>query len=301
MPTPHKDDLILYHLCESTKINYMLQNWKCKKIAIYHNTTPPHFFAPFSRDAAKKQRESLHEISMLTAAFHHVIADSDFNRNELIRLGFSPDIISTIPILIAFDDYKRVPDSNIINKYNDGKTNILFVGRICPNKKQEDVIRAYAWYKNYINANSRLILIGSPFSQEYMDSLCEYVKLLDVRDVIFPGHISFSKILAFYKTASIFLCMSEHEGFGVPLVEAMLFDVPILAYSSTAIPWTLGGSGVLFEKKDPVLVGNLMQQVVSDNEYRKNIIQKQRERLNDFDPKAILPQILNVIEEIKEL
>lgn len=298
MEEPNESDVVLYHMCESTTINQMLQAWNCKKIAIYHNTTPPQFFAWLDQAAAAKQKESIFEISALCHTFDKVIAVSEFNKSELVRLGYRASDIEAIPILMALEDYAKLPNKKIIEKYQDGWTNILFVGRIAPNKKHEDIIRTFAWYKKHLNPKSRLILIGSPFSQTYLEYLKQYIAAIDVSDVILTGHLSFSEILGFYKVSDAFLCMSEHEGFCVPLVEAMLFDVPIIAYASSAIPETLGESGILLKRKDVPLAAKIIERLTSDPVFRNMVLEKQRARLLDFSPEEIINQIIEVIEGV---
>ena len=119
--------------------------------------------------------------------------------------------------------------------------------------------------------------------ESYLARLQKYVKALGLEDsVIFPGQISFRAILAYYRLADVFVCMSEHEGFCVPLVEAMFFDVPILAFASTAVPETLGGCGIIFDKKDPSYAAKCLHAILNDSDLREKIISEQRERLKFF-------------------
>ena len=119
--------------------------------------------------------------------------------------------------------------------------------------------------------------------ERYHRRLISYINALDVRDVIFPGHIKFDEILAYYSVADVFLCQSEHEGFCVPLVEAMKFNVPIIAYDSTAIAGTLNGSGILMKEKDPVVTACMIDRLMKDDTLRSTVIANQQERLADFD------------------
>ena len=169
-------------------------------------------------------------------------------------------------ILIPFDDYKKEPDAEVRQKMTEDRyTNILFTGRIVPNKRQEDVIATFYHYHKYYNPKSRLILIGNYTGMEsYYESLQRYIDELGAEDIIFPGHISFPAILAYYATADLFLCMSDHEGFCVPLVEAMNFEVPVLAKNTTAIPYTLGGSGMMLEDNDPLVAATAINRILTD-------------------------------------
>ena len=152
--------------------------------------------------------------------------------------------------------------------------------------------------KKHINPKSRLILVGSDSGMErYSGHLKEYADALELDDVIFTGHISFKAILAYYKVADVFLCMSEHEGFCVPLVEAMFFNVPIVAYDSSAIASTLGGSGILVKEKDPVFVSMVIDRLVKDAELREYVIAKQNERLKDFSYEKVRESFVNGLSE----
>src|SRR5690606_3919553 len=147
----------------------------------------------------------------------------------------------------------------------DGYTNLLFVGRIAPNKKQDDIIKIFYYYKKFINPESRLILVGSYIGMErYYSELIKLVNDLDLQDVFFTGHIPFESILAYYQISHLFLCMSEHEGFCVPIVEAMLFDLPIIAYRSSAVPATLGNAGFVVSEKNYKAIAELIHIVLND-------------------------------------
>ena len=226
------------------------------------------------------------------------LADSKYNAEELMELGYKK--IEVLPILISFDDYEKEPKKEIIEKYKDGKKNILFVGRVAPNKMHEDIIKSFYYYKKYINRNSRLILAGnSKGFEKYFELLKKLVDRLELtEDVIFTGHTKFNEILAYYRIADLFLCMSEHEGFCVPLVESMYFKVPILAYNSSAIKGTLNNSGVIVNKKDYFLISELMNLIIENEDINKQIIEKQNQRLKDFETEKIGDRLLKIIKTI---
>lgn len=296
------DDILIYQMCESNPVFQKILKFNCKKMAIYHNVTPPVFFKHWGNFMIECQTKALKEIASMNQAFDWCIADSEFNKNDLVSMGYDQSKIDVIPIITDFEDYKKVPSEKIIKSYKDDYTNILFVGRIVPNKKQEDIIRAFTYYKKNINKKSRLILVGTPFSADYYEDLLQYIGIIGVEDVIIPGHISFEEILGFYASADIFLCMSEHEGFCVPLLEAMMFKVPIIAYDSTAIPYTLGQGGILVDTKDPVLIAELIDKIVNDSNLREIIVQRQERELEKYDRKRLERKFLEVINKvIKEI
>ena len=278
-----KNDIVIFNHSTGTDLCYTLPKLSGRKMMIYHNITPPEFFRPYSAAATRLTKFGYEGTAFLSDKIEYVMPVSEYNASDLRRMGYKCDMF-TRPILIPFEDYAKEPDPQVLAKYSgDGYTNIVFVGRIAPNKKQEDLIAAFSYYKKHINPKSRLIIVGSSGGMErYADSLKAYAKALETEDIIFTGHISFPEILAYYRVSDVFLCMSEHEGFCVPLVEAMYFDTPIIAYDSSAIADTLGGSGILIKDKDPVFVSMVIDRLVKDEALRNHVIEKQRQRLSDF-------------------
>ena len=164
----------------------------------------------------------------------------------------------------------------------------MFVGRVIPNKKFEDVIRAFHAYRTRHNPRSRLLLVGSYGGFErYLAMLHALVARLGTPDVHFLGHVSNEELTALYDVADLFLCASEHEGFCVPIIEAFHKRVPVLAYAATAVPATMDGGGVLYDTKDPFEVARLMDAVLDDAGSRTRCSQSQdaaleRLRRTDF-------------------
>lgn len=276
------DDILIYHKSTGTELTFKLEQYKCRKIMVYHNITPPEFFRPYSTAATSLTEYGYKGVDYLKDKVEYCLADSAYNKAELVCMGYVCPI-DVRPILIKFEDYKQAPDKALMKKYDDGKKNLIFVGRIAPNKKQENVIRAFYQYKR-LNPDSRLILVGSYTGMEnYYQRLVKYTAALGLSDdVIFTGHIKFSEILAWYSLADAFVCMSEHEGFCVPLAEAMFFNVPIIAYDTSAISDTLGGCGVLLDDNDPIFVSRVIDRVLKDEPLREQILAGQRKRLEDF-------------------
>lgn len=276
------DDIVIYHASTGTDLNYELEKLGGRKMMIYHNITPPEFFERYNPSAAANTSYGLDGVKYLADKVGYCLADSAYNRGELVKMGYKCPI-DVRPILIPFEDYRKKPDEGVMKRFSDGRTNILFVGRIAPNKKQEDVIRTFCCYKK-LDPGARLILAGSYNGMElYKGRLEKYAEMLGIADdVIFTGHIKFSEILAYYRTAHIFVCMSAHEGFCVPLVEAMFFGVPVVAFDTSAVGETLGGSGFLLDDNDPELAARVIDRIMRDSELKKFIISGQKKRLADF-------------------
>jgi glycosyltransferase involved in cell wall biosynthesis len=252
-----------------------------KKILIYHNITPSEFFQDINSEYEYHTKLGRNELHVFKDIVDLALGDSEFNRMELVQLGFQKT--GVLPIIIDFDKYYVADDKAPISKLKDNYINILFVGRVSPNKKFEDIIKCFYYYKNYINANSRLFLVGSYDGMDkYYSKLKDLINKLNLKDVYFSGHISFEELISYFKLADVFVTMSEHEGFCVPLLESMFFEVPIVAYNSTAIPDTLGDSGILVQEKNYEEIAEMINLVIEDKELKNKIVKRQTERLKDF-------------------
>jgi len=296
------DDILIYHLSTWSPLNEQIQKLSCKIVIDYHNITPPGFFKEYSRRFYDGNVKAYQEAAMLAERADYAFADSPYNAVDLRQLGYTCQI-DVVPIIINFSDYTKKPDDGILRRYgkapDEDYKNIIFVGRIAPNKKQEDIIADFSIYQKYYNEKSRLILVGNSTNmEEYYLRLKKYTKKLGVKNVVFTGHIPFSQILAYYRTADLFLCESEHEGFCVPLVEAMYFHVPIIAYASSAIPDTLGSGGLLTTKKAPGYTAALMETLFQHTEIVHTIQEKQKDELKRFDEASTFQKLLHIIDSI---
>lgn len=301
LPVLSEKDIIIYHLSTGSSLNQQIRELKCRIIIRYHNITPFSFVKSYNRKLGNLLYEGLQEIKQLSDRADYCIAVSEFNKNDLIKMGYSCKI-DVLPILISFEDYKETPSTEIIDKYKNKDLNIVFVGRIAPNKKHEDIIKTFYYIKKNINSKARLFLVGSYNGMEkYYEYLNLYIRKLELQDVYFTGHIKFNEILSYYNIADVFLCMSEHEGFCVPLVESMYFGVPIVAFDSSAVSETLGGAGILLKEKDFILTAELVGHIFNHDDLRNYLIQKEKERVKDFYYNIIKEKLkrylMNFIEE----
>lgn len=292
-----EDDIVIYHLSTGNNLNFIFGEMKGKKILRYHNITPGYFFEPYNRTIQKDCDYGRAGLRYLADKVDYCLVDSDYNGQELIRCGYRCPV-ETIPIAIDFKDYNQMPDQDLIKKYSDGRKNIIFTGRITPNKCQQDVIKVFYLYKKYYEKDARLFLVGSWNGMEnYYRKLVDYTQQLGLNDVYFTGHVPFNQILAYYRLADTFVCMSEHEGFCIPLIEAMYFHVPIIAYDSSAIGETLGESGVLLREKDALLAASCIDAVCKDREMQDWIKRVQMNQLKRFSTEETQKRILDIIAE----
>ncbi len=292
----NEKDVLIYHLSTGSQLNFDFAEYKCRKIIIYHNITPPEFFRRYDNFFEQICRWAIEGARFLADKADYCLADSLFNKCNLEEMGYKTPI-DVLPIIIPFDEYNKKPDQDILKKYQDGRHNIVFTGRVAPNKCHQDIIAAFACYKKYYDSDARLFLVGSyRESDTYYRKLKKYVDLLGVEDVVFTGHIKFEEILAYYHVADVFLCMSEHEGFCVPLVEAMFFGIPIIAFNCTAVPMTLGDGGILVDKKDPIETAALINKVISDSKLQHFIRENQKRKLEDFQYEKIVGMFCSYLE-----
>lgn len=283
MPELTKNDILLYHGATGSPLHGLIPKLKCRKVMIYHNITPPKYFHGYAPVAERLCAEGLREIAGLRDTFEACLADSQFNKNDLVNMGYRCPI-TVRPILIPFEDYDRTPDAKMLDRLHDGATNLLFVGRLAPNKKQEDLLRAFKVYHEHLNPNSRLILAGHDSGLEaYGTRLKNYAEALEIDSAVyFTGHIPFPELLACYSAADAFVCASEHEGFCIPLLEAIHFSLPVIAVANAAVPDTLGRAGLQLPTSDPALFAAAIHRVLSDAELKETLIEGEQARLADF-------------------
>lgn len=290
-------DILIYHFGVSSPVTDFFIKAPGRKVIIYHNITPEHFYRGVNDKIYHILKKGRRELAGIAGKTDLAMADSEYNREELVTLGFRNTV--TVPLLIDFGLYSIAADASIMRRYKDGYANIVFVGRISPNKKQEDVIRAFSFYKKYINSKSRAFIIGQNQQvPEYNSILQKLIGVLGVEDVHLTGGVSQSELNAYYSIADLFLCMSEHEGFCIPLIESMHFGVPVLAYESTAVTGTLERSGILFSKKDYAQIAEMMDIIVRDHALKEKIVRRQKERLRRFQREHVEKEFLDSLGKL---
>ncbi len=282
-PEPGPSDVTVLHFAVPSPLTQALCRMPSKKVLVYHNITPPEFFVDYSSEMARICLVGRRELSELAGATDLALADSEYNCRELRDLGFRRSEV--FPLFVDFSRYEQPPSRFVHDLFKDGRTNILFVGRIVPNKRVENLIKVVFYYKKYISPLVRLIVVGKTRSlPKYYQSLQRLADEFYLRpeEVHFSGHIPEEEMLALYKASDVFLSLSEHEGFCLPLIESMVFDLPIVALNSTAVPFTLDGAGVLVDRFQVDAVAELVGRVAGEAGLRNAVIDGQRRRLAAF-------------------
>jgi glycosyltransferase involved in cell wall biosynthesis len=252
-----------------------------RRVISYHNITPPQYFRALLPEAAAVLEEGRRQLRLLSAGADLAMGVSRYNCAELEEAG-SPRT-AVVPLVWERPDILEEPDPAVLSLYGDRAVNWLFVGRVAPNKKLEDLIKAFAWYRRHVFPNARLFCVGSFAGVErYYSYLRALTVQLDLPGVIFTGHVTAAQLTAYYRLAHVMVCMSEHEGFCLPLVEAMSFGVPVVAFAAAAVPETVAGGGIVFSRKDYPQVAELVHLAVKEGEVRERLIAAGRERLEAF-------------------
>ncbi|MBI2469577.1 MAG: glycosyltransferase, partial [Candidatus Rokubacteria bacterium] len=242
------ENVVLFHFSLATEVAEFFAGLPDRKVLVYHNITPAEYFVGVNERVAKRCWRGRFELARLAAVTDLALGVSEFNRHGLEEMGFRRT--GVLPILVDWASYALPPVRSLEAAYGRG-TNLLYVGRLAPNKRVEDLIKTYYFYRR-LDPTSRLVVVGSATDMEAYLAACQKLAAeLGVLDgVVFTGLVPQADLCTYYRLASVYLSMSEHEGFCVPLLEAMHFGVPIVAYASTGVPDTLGDAGLLVADKD---------------------------------------------------
>jgi glycosyltransferase involved in cell wall biosynthesis len=277
-------DVTIFHFALPYPMTEAFASLHTTRVLQYHNVTPAHFFAPFAPHLFRLAALGRRELATLAGKVDLALGDSEFNRRELETLGFART--GVMPIAIDLRRITEAPARPALEEILDDElTNILYVGRIAPNKKIEDHIRLAEHYKRYVDAECRFIFVGKhdsvPRYYAMVRALIDRYRMLPDR-FVFTGPVPDEDLATFYRMADAYVSLSEHEGFCVPLLEAMAADVPVLAYSSSAVSDTLGGAGVEFFPKDLEFAAEILGTLVFDEDVRARVVAGQRRRIQDF-------------------
>ena len=260
----------------------------------YHNVTPAEFFELWDYeqvDGLAWGREQLLALAPLTEVG---IADSEFNARDLRAAGVGR--VEVAPVLV---DDAVLPSGDGSGSFGSGsKVTLLFVGRLAPNKCQQDLVSALAVLRRW-RSDVELVLLGSSSADSYRRALGDLVAELGVGDSVrFVGSVSSEELVGWYRRADVFVCLSEHEGFCVPLVEAMAWGVPVVAAAAGAVPETLGGAGLLLTDKSPLVVAAAVQRVLLDTGLREGLVHRGLVRAKELGPVAASQRMREILEPL---
>jgi len=289
------DNLLLHHFSIGSRASRVAFALPERMALVYHNITPPEYFVGVHQQLVELCYLGRRELSAYRNRCEIALGDSEFNRQELEAIGFP--CTGVLPVVPGFTHLDGPGDAFVASAFDDDWTNLLFVGRIIPNKRIDELIRIFHAYKTQVNPRSRLIVVGSYGGFEtYLSMLHGLAGRLGVKDVHLTGHVSDAELVAYYDTADLFLSASEHEGFCVPLIEAFYKRLPVVAYAATAIPDTMDGAGVLYEDRDPSHVAALIDAVLDDSGLCARILDAQDVALERFRGRDFAGTLLQFVE-----
>lgn len=290
----------VYHYALPSAMTLLFSQAQGKRILVYHNLTPPEYFIPWNPSLAFLVRSGRLELKSLLRIVHWSVADSQFNAQELEEMGFHS--VHVMPILIHPTEYPE-PSSIALKQYFDPDyQHWLFVGRVVPNKKLEDLIRLFFWYQKVHHQATRLFIVGK------LNNTPRYVHwLMDIRSALhlepravsFLGPVSYEDLAALYKGADLFITLSDHEGFCLPIVEALHYGTPIMAYAAGAVPETLGKAGDLVFTRDPAILTERLKEFIPHGKNSPKLNQEREKQLEKLDPLPYLIQFREYLETLE--
>jgi L-malate glycosyltransferase len=273
-------DVVVYQFATASAMAPWLAGRSETLVVNYHNVTPPELMAPWDNHLALGQLRAQGDLRLLAPRTALAVADSVYNEAHLAGTGFTATaVISPSAALDATTEPAAAPA--LAPRLG---TQWLAVGRVSPNKALESTIAALAVARAHGDTGTWLHVIGKPATDSYVTALHRYVADLGLADAVqFAGHASDATVEAAYATADVLVVTSEHEGFCVPVVEAMAAGVPVVAFDQGAVPEVLGGAGVLVSDKDPYALAAAIAALLRDAPRRDEVIAAGRQRLAALD------------------
>jgi glycosyltransferase involved in cell wall biosynthesis len=280
------DDAVLYHLSIGSPVARLLEGCPGRRVIVYHNLTPPDFYRGTSPRVVYWLERGERELRRLVPLADLVIGDSTYNLEAPLAMGARRHAVIPPPV-----DLRRLAPRPARPAH---PPIVLFVGRIAPNKRQEELIRVLAALRATAVPDARLVLAGSADDAGgYLAGLRRHAERLGVAGAvdIAGRRVGDAELGAHYASASVFACASDHEGFCIPLLEAMAFSVPVVAHDAGAVPETLGGAGLLVDSRDPLVWAGVIGRMLADASLRERMVAAGRRRLADFSEAAITARL----------
>jgi len=250
----------------------------------YHNITPAQFFRRWEPQIARRLEVARHQMAELAPFTDYAIGVSEFNRAELEAIGYRSTAVA--PLMMDLGDIQAAkPEGSRLASAGPRERGArwLFVGRIAPNKCQHDLVASFAVYRRLFDPDASLTLVGSPSSFRYLRAVRKLADDLDLGSSFdHRDNLRFTELVDCYGRADVLVCLSEHEGFCAPLIEAMAMAVPVVAYRAAAVPETVADAAVLLDDKDPLAVAQAVAQLMTDPDRRAALVERGSSRASDF-------------------
>lgn len=279
------DRVLLYQLSIGSGVADIFRDRGERKFVNYHNITPADLLEAWIPAVGEEVRWGRAQLRDLAPITEFAIADSMYNERELQAAGYRST--TTVPLLLDLDGFAGSPDptlaARLAGQRAGGGSELLFVGKVSPHKGQHDLVKALAAYRRLYDPQARLRLVGGAISDEYRAAVERFADELGLIDAVeIAGSVTHEELIAYYAAADVFVCLSSHEGFCVPLLEAMYHRVPIVAYTNTAVPETVATAGLVLPDKQPARVAAAIHRVVTDQNLRATLARAASERVASF-------------------
>ena len=282
-------ELVLLHHCLWSEVVDVALAGRGALLVRYHNVTPPEWYEGVNDVLADQCRRGRDALAVLASRARVGIAASEFNRGELVEAGFERTAV--VPILL--------PESRRANHFaRRSEPLVITIGRLAPNKRIDEVLRVFAVFQRACRPEASLVIVGSGGASAAYERACRRLAArLGVRNVHFAGRVTDNEKERLLAEASAYISMSEHEGFSIPIVEAMRRGVPVLARAAGAVPETLGEGGIAVETTDHTELAELLDLLVSDSEVRAAVLAAQRREVRRFEPARVRGRLLQVLSD----
>jgi glycosyltransferase involved in cell wall biosynthesis len=293
------DDVLVYQMAIGSAVADFVRDRPEALVLNHHNLTPPELLEQWEPTAAHGVQWGMAQLRELAPRTTLAVAVSHYNAGQLREAGYRD--IEVAPVLFDLDAFDRDVEQEALEALTAPQEGAdwLFVGRLAANKCQHDVVRAFALYRTAFDPAARLHIVGPAPANAYRDALADLVRELDLGGAVsITGGVSSGALGAYYQAADVFVCLSEHEGFCVPLLEAMANRVPIVAFAAAAVPETLGDGGLLLRTKQPAVVAAAVDRVVHDPVVRAGLIEAGAERLRAFSLARSRARWLEVLDRV---
>ena len=289
--------LLIYHYSIQSRATAAFRQSPARKAVIYHNITPASFFRAFDEQVVKQLEVARKELAEVAGLADAVWADSAFNASEISAQGAKN--VRVLPLLFSAPAFDVPADPVVLQGLSTPSKKILFVGRMAPNKCVEELIEAFAWYHKCIERRSELLLVGSERTcPRYFAMLRMFAAELDLMSVSFVRYASPNGLISYYRKADLFATASRHEGYCLPVVEAMYKGVPVLARNVGGVPEAMDGAGATFDEARPEELACLMHRAISDPALRGEILASQNARIQRLLARPVQEEFQGLLAEL---
>lgn len=274
---PSAQQTLIYHFGIASELDGYFNHASGQRILRYHNITPPDYYRPYDASVTQQLETALTSLHTLCEAAEKIVPVSAFNALSLPSV-FKEKVMA---VPLQWNEHRKAhkPDPVMLSAFQDSMQNILYVGRLAPNKNLESLIVMFA-YLQAIQPNTRLIIAGSKRTcPKYYCLLNLLAARMNLNNVVFTDYVNESELSALYASAAVFVTTSSHEGYCFPLIEAMSYQVPVIAPDKGGMPEALGDGGVIYNHLNAEELAMLTFHVLNDQKIRSDIILHQMHRM----------------------